>query len=75
MGRQEANTWEQDVLRRVRSFGGRQFTLAEMYEFEDELGAAHPDNHHVRAKIRQQLQILRDRGIVRFLGGGRYVAK
>ena len=34
--------------------------------------ALHPDNRHVRDKIRQQLQVLRDLGLVEFLGRGRY---
>jgi hypothetical protein len=32
----------------------------------------HPANRHVRDKTRQQLQVLRDLGLVEFLGGGRY---
>ena len=32
----------------------------------------HPDNRHVRDKIRQQLQVLHDLGFVEFLGRGRY---
>jgi type II restriction enzyme len=32
----------------------------------------HPDNRHVRDKIRQQLQVLRNLGLVEFLGRGRY---
>jgi hypothetical protein len=31
-----------------------------------------PDNRHVREKLRQQMQRLRDLGLVRFLGNGRY---
>jgi len=31
-----------------------------------------PNNHHVPEKIRQQLQVLRDAGLVRFLGRGHY---
>ena len=31
-----------------------------------------PGNRHVRDKIRQQLQVLRDLGFMEFLGGGRY---
>ncbi|RJQ53985.1 MAG: restriction endonuclease, partial [Nitrospiraceae bacterium] len=34
-----------------------------------------PDNKHIRPKIRQQLQILRDKGIVEFKGQGRYGVK
>ena len=37
-----------------------EFTTADVYAFERELEALHPDNRHVRDKIRQQLQVLRD---------------
>jgi len=67
--------WTLDVLRCVRVFGRREFTSGEIYEFEKELAALHPDNRTIRDQIRKQLQRLRDRGIVRFLGHGRYVAK
>ncbi|HIT35518.1 MAG TPA: restriction endonuclease, partial [Candidatus Faecousia intestinavium] len=42
------------------------------YAFEEELILKHPDNHNIRAKIRQQLQQLRNRGIILFLGNGQY---
>ncbi|MGD0489035.1 MAG: hypothetical protein ABSB94_17815 [Syntrophorhabdales bacterium] len=32
-----------------------------------------PPSRNIRAKIRQQLQILRDMGIITFLGGGDYL--
>jgi len=32
----------------------------------------YPDNRHVREKLRQQMQRLRDLGLVLFLGRGRY---
>lgn len=67
----ETRGWLADVLRCVeRCF--ITFTLANVYAFENELSAKHPDNHNVRAKIRQQLQILRDLGFVEFLGSGEY---
>lgn len=60
-----------DVLRWVeRCF--TTFTLANIYAFENELSAKHPDNQNVRAKIRQQLQVLRDLGLIEFLGSGEY---
>jgi type II restriction enzyme len=34
--------------------------------------ALHPKNRHIHDKIRQQLQILRDMKLIRFLGGGEY---
>lgn len=49
-----------------------EFTLPEMYSFEEELKRIHPRNKHIKPKIRQQLQILRDKGILEFLGKGKY---
>lgn len=46
--------------------------LAEVYAFAGELARLHPRNLHVRDKIRQQLQRLRDLGFVEFLGAGKY---
>jgi type II restriction enzyme len=54
--------------------GKKEFTLAEIYVFADELARLHPHNKHIEPKIRQQLQNLRDLGFVRFLGRGRYRA-
>jgi type II restriction enzyme len=51
---------------------GRRFSLAEVYAQESAFAAAFPDNRNVRAKLRQQLQVLRDRGWLRFLGDGVY---
>jgi type II restriction enzyme len=51
---------------------GDQFELADVYQFEDRLSRMYPENQHVRAKIRQQLQVLRDEGLVDFLGNGTY---
>jgi type II restriction enzyme len=36
------------------------------------LAKLHPANRNIRPKIRQQLQVLRDMGLVEFLGGGEY---
>ncbi len=40
------------------------FTTADAYTFTRELEKLHPDNRHVRDKIRQQLQVLRDAGLL-----------
>ena len=48
------------------------FTLKEVYEFEGELGELHPENRNVRPKLRQQLQVLVSRGIVRRVRAGVY---
>jgi type II restriction enzyme len=56
--------WTLDVLRVVRSLGKREFSNGDVYAFEQQLERLHPDNRHVRDKIRQQLQVLRDTGIL-----------
>ena len=37
--------------------------------------AKHPANHNVKAKVRQQLQFLRDKGVIEFMGRGQYRVK
>jgi len=64
--------WVADVLRCVEKIGAVEFTLAEVYAFENYLGELHPENNNVRPKIRQQLQVLRDAGVLEFLGRGQY---
>jgi type II restriction enzyme len=68
----EQRGWTLDVLNFVRSLGKSEFDLSEVYKSEEKLSRLHPANRHVRDKIRQQLQILRDLGLLEFLGGGDY---
>lgn len=56
--------WTLDVLTVLRSLGKVQFTNDDVYAFAPQLEKLHPNNRHVRDKIRQQLQVLRDRGFV-----------
>jgi len=62
----ELTGWGADVWACVEKLP-KKFSLSDVYKFEQELSRRHPDNHHVREKIRQQLQVLRDRGLVTFL--------
>ena len=69
--------WGADTLDCVRTLQketrGREFTLQACYaSFKNELASWHPGNRHVEDKIRQQLQVLRDGGLLEFLGRGRY---
>jgi type II restriction enzyme len=64
--------WTLDVLAAVRSLGKQSFTLAEAYSLEREIAKLHPANRHVRDKIRQQLQVLRDAGLLDFVDRGAY---
>ena len=71
----ESRGWTVDVLARVRGLNQKMFTLADIYRSEDDLASLHPRNRNVRAKIRQQLQLLRDQGIIKFLGRGNYLLR
>jgi type II restriction enzyme len=64
--------WTLDVLGAVRKLGKSSFSINDIYEFESELRASHPHNRHVRPKIRQQLQVLRDLGLLEFTTPGNY---
>jgi len=45
---------------------------ADTYAFTRELEKLHPGNDHVKEKIRQQLQVLRDAGLLLHLGRGEW---
>jgi type II restriction enzyme len=64
--------WTLDVLRAIRRLGKTDFSLRELYGFESELKVLHPQNQNVRPKIRQQLQVLRDVGLISFQSPGNY---
>ena len=67
----ESRGWLMDTLHLVERLD-EDFTLDQMYSFVDELQLKYPNNNHIQDKIRQQLQFLRDKGFINFLGGGRY---
>ncbi|MBP5738638.1 MAG: restriction endonuclease, partial [Abditibacteriota bacterium] len=64
--------WLFDVLNCVNEIESEDFTLDDAYRYVDVLAAKHPDNHNVEAKIRQQLQLLRNKGYIEFVGRGKY---
>lgn len=68
----KARGWLLAVMGAVEAIGRPEFTLAEVYAHEGRLAALYPGNNNVRPKIRQQLQVLRDRGWLAFDGRGRY---
>jgi type II restriction enzyme len=68
----EERGWLLDVLNVVRSLGRPTFSLREVYTHESHLSRLHPNNQRVQQKIRQQLQFLRNKGFLEFLGAGHY---
>ena len=68
----ELKGWILDVMNCIDKIDKLEFTLQDIYNFEKVLSQKHPENKHVKDKIRQQLQFLRDKGYLRFLGSGKY---
>jgi len=64
--------WRLDVLRVIQSLGKAEFTTTDAYIFERELEQLHPDNRNIKAKIRQQLQELRDRNLLLHIDRNRW---
>ena len=56
----------------VESIRKKEFDLDDVYAFEAQLSKLYPNNRHVKQKIRQQLQFLRDRGYLDFISRGYY---
>lgn len=67
----ENRGWLFDVLKCIDNLNTT-FSLKDLYKFTDLLRIKHPKNNHIEAKIRQQLQFLRDKGLIEFKGNGFY---
>lgn len=70
--KKESRGWTIEILKIVEQISNRDFNLREVYAFEGNLKAIFPNNNFIRDKIRQQLQVLRDKGLLEFLGNGNY---
>ncbi len=68
----EKRGWLFDVLSCVNEIASADFTLQQVYASAEILQRKHINNYHIEAKIRQQLQILRDKGFIEFIERGRY---
>lgn len=64
--------WLMDILKCLEKLNMKNFSLNDIYSFENFLRERHPLNKNIKAKIRQQLQILRDSNYLRFIGNGNY---
>ncbi len=56
----------------VDSINKDSFTLDDIYGFEEKLKLKYPNNNFIKDTLRQQLQILRDKGIIEFISRGNY---
>jgi type II restriction enzyme len=67
-----ARGWTLEVFRHLRVRYESNFSIEDAYALEPLLAQIYPGNNNIRPKIRQQLQVLRDMGLVVFQGGGTY---
>jgi type II restriction enzyme len=68
----ESRGWTTLTLRAVRALDRDSVTLDDLYSKEGMFAGVYPGNKNIRAKIRQQLQVLRDLGYIKFQGKGVY---
>lgn len=71
----QAKGWLLDIMHCVDKVGAQEFSLDDVYAFEGLLSKKHPNNKHIKDKIRQQLQFLRDRDYLEFIERGKYRLK
>jgi len=64
--------WILDIMNCIESLNKNEFSLQEIYKFENDLKIIHPENNNIKAKIRQQLQFLRDKNYLKFLEKWKY---
>ena len=64
--------WILDIMNCVDSIKKESFTLKDVYQYEHSLQLKYPENNYIKDKIRQQLQLLRDKGLIEFKGRGNY---
>ena len=67
----QSKGWLLDILKCIDNLN-KEFTLQDIYRYETYLHLKHPDNRNIQAKIRQQLQVLRDKGYLTFMERGKY---
>ncbi len=68
----DARGWLMAVMTCCQAIGRQEFGIDDVYAFEGQLKLIYPGNKHIKEKIRQQLQVLRDHGFLEFMGRGRY---
>lgn len=68
----DSKGWLLDIVMCIDKIKKTDFTLQDIYNFENFLKIKHPDNNNIQAKIRQQLQILRDKNFIKFTERGKY---
>ena len=67
--------WLLELISIIDKIPKNTFSLEEVYSYENVLKARYPNNRFIKEKIRQQLQVLRNKGFIQFMGNGFYKKK
>ncbi len=70
--KKESRGWIIEIMKILDVIPNKEFNLSDVYKFEDHLKHRFPNNNFIKDKIRQQLQVLRDKGLIEFRGNGIY---
>jgi len=68
----ESKGWILDIMNCIDTIKKETFSLKDVYSFESQLKLKYPQNNFIKDKIRQQLQLLRDKNVIEFSGRGVY---
>ena len=69
----ETRGWLIEIIRIVDRIPSNSFTIQDVYAFKELLMQKYPNNKFIKEKIRQELQVLRNRGLIKFTGKGNYL--
>jgi type II restriction enzyme len=69
---EESKGWILDIMSCIDLIENDLFSSKDIYRFEEKLRMKYPNNNFIKDKIRQQLQLLRDKGILEFTSRGNY---
>lgn len=73
MAHTELKGWNNIVYTILKTyFSSNEFKLKDLYEFEPHFKILYPENYHIKDKLRQTLQNLRDKGLLEFVSRGVY---
>ncbi len=64
--------WLLDIMKCIETLNKKEFCLQELYNFEEILKLKYPNNNFIKDKIRQQLQILRNKWYLEFSNPWKY---
>jgi len=70
--KKESRGWLIETMKVMDMIPTKDFSLSDVYKHEDHLKAIFPNNNFIKDKLRQQLQVLRDKEIIEFKGKGQY---